>query len=86
MRPSKTDQPAHPCRLVLDGRSMGSQGSKVSSGENLRKIRSRGYKTFFMLNSAEYEILPSECFKQDKQVIFQYFRFFEHSKFHAQLS
>ena len=30
--------------------------------------------------------MPSECFKQDKLVIFQYFTFFEQSKFLAQLS
>ena len=30
--------------------------------------------------------IPSECFKQDKLVILQYFTFNELSKFHAQLS
>ena len=36
-----SDQPAHPCSLikVFDGLSMGSQGSKVSSGGKLRLIR-----------------------------------------------
>ena len=36
-----SDQPVHPCSLikVFDGRSMGSQGSKVSSGGKLRLIR-----------------------------------------------
>ena len=59
VRPSKTWISLCICAArVLDGRHMGSQGSKVSSGEKLRKIRPRGYKNF-MLNSAEHEIYPA---------------------------
>ena len=56
-----------------------------------RDIRLRGYKTFFMLNSAEHEILNAHKYENIKKLgLFSahswHFNIYEQGKFHAQLS
>ena len=66
-----SDQPAHPSSLSSLCRalhSIGSQGTKEpkhlqADCEDSDQIWLRGYKTFFMLNSAEHEIFSANKYE-----------------------
>ena len=58
-----TAQPAHLCSLTIDASVEETFNSWLST-EGLAKIdQARGYKTFFMLNSAEHEIFSANKYE-----------------------
>ena len=84
-----------PCYQTKTGRSCLSSGR----GGGELKPWTRGYKTFFMLTSAETKIYPAhKClfmsrinyqilsFEPEFSTNFDYFSIYEQLKFHAQLS
>ena len=70
--------------FCVHGITWAGPSEKASSNINkMNRFRARGYKTFFMLNSAEHEICPANISQITNNCKFFLARYAEHETFSA---